>query len=233
MSITVATVPKRDTAFECPNCGERVSLEQVFQAESALRFMLLIWSKPADYKAALGRYIKLQRSRKRAITWDIRLAVASDVDAIQSEAGCSLAVMRDALNAVWSEKEPAFAQDAHEPFRNHNYLRKVLRTKITEYQQAGCSVKPKSNTPKAKPTPQQSIATPEEVEQAKASLPGLIDKLGKSLSMKDALRSSKSVHPMTIEQKARYEQAIASGNTVEIERIKAERQVSTQDSTPK
>ena len=103
--------------LNCPLCHGHYSIEALTQDEAARELLRL---RPTMLPSLLP-YLTLFRSGKRSLAFDKALKLATEVMALDVEPARLEAAMAETVQALR-------AKEQREPLKNHNYLKKVLKS---------------------------------------------------------------------------------------------------------
>jgi hypothetical protein len=107
--------------LHCPCCHAQFSVEAIIQDEAARELLGL----KADLPPATFSYLSLFRSEKRALSWERALRLAREIAEIGGRGPVT-----GSLNEAMMETVEALRGKGKGPLKNHNYLKRVMESRI-------------------------------------------------------------------------------------------------------
>lgn len=140
--------------LRCPCCHTRYSLDAALQQEAASGLMHLLSSQQPELARALTSYLGLFRARNRWLSWGRAWRLAQGVLALTEREGCLTLALLETTEAIW-KKRP---QEPSRPLSNHNYLKRVLESILSQQR---VQQRVQSGQPEQPPAAQPRQAPPE------------------------------------------------------------------------
>lgn len=121
----------------CPNCKTRLSLEHIIQDDAGRELTELLFKQDVPTRAALASYLGLFRSHSRDLANDRALKLAQETLALES-VQFLVPALQHTVEAIRAKRQ----QQDVKPLANHNYLKAVLTTVISNSTLPAAGVSP-------------------------------------------------------------------------------------------